>query len=349
MKKLIAWLSVGLVLLLCFSVIYYLFDRDYLEREVWHYSGSSNITNNDFALLISDNHTVGKSDSDINQVKLSKNDSLVIEYSFYSGNIYPYLKKNNFSIWDAPLIELLYPESLLLIGLISFGILAAFLLNKVNIPKMNNFNNKIEAGLWYMMHPQYIFKNGNPQQKFFFSAPVEYINIKYEKLGIICARTWKYREKDGLLYSTGIGQLCWESKIVYSDKIPKEENSNGIYALRLGLMSYGNNYVDEILGIISLKGEWCEHADGILRGEYCEILQLIINKRCIEIAKKLCNSYGVPVILTENNINEYYKWLNSQNGLDCIIHNNLIMGGSKYGDKRKGDKERVYSMPKENR
>lgn len=321
--------SIGVVFFAMIALfIYYFYDKDYLEGEERHYIGTSNVTEGQVVELLGANVTVGSMYGQVSQFEILEDGIIEITYDYYSEGIYPFLVVAKYSYFDTPLVNNIKEEMgvlLALVGCFAFMALAFWWINKrpsTNEP--SKFSRGAFAAMWYLMHPKYII--GAP--KAIGQYPPQMLsplNIDLNDQGILCARTWKY--KDGYLYSTGIGQSCWKTSTLLANRNPEENNENGIYATRLGAMG-SNEFLTDIIGIVSLKGEWCEHADGVLRAERCDILHLIVGKYHQSVSSLLSSVYGVPVTVSDNPTNKYLDWLMKENGVACMAHNLKIMEAS---------------------
>ncbi|KKL50276.1 hypothetical protein LCGC14_2307080 [marine sediment metagenome] len=324
--KIFRWLITISFLVMIVLFLYYFTGKDYLEGDIRHYLGTSNVTESQVVEL-STKLPFGGIYGDVSNLEIQEDGLVQIEYDFYSGDSYSFLVTTEFSYFDTPTVYKMKQDGgfyFKFLGIIAFGATVFFFLNKHNNNSSGAVARKILNIMWHVVHPKYIIKAKEAVGKYQpqVNSP---INIKLNDQGILCSRTWKY--KRGHLYSIGAGQACWETKTLIANKNPEDDNHNGVYAERLGVINIAEvRFVKDILGIVSLKGDWCEHADGVLRAERCDILHLIISEYHRPVANELSSVYGIPVTVTDNPVNAYLDWLLKENGLDCLIHNSKIMG-----------------------
>ena len=316
----------SIILALLFFTLYYLDGKDYLKGDRLHYLGTSNVTENQVVEL-GTKLPIGGVYGKVTNLEIQENGLVQIDYEFYSDESYSFLAVAEFSYFDTPVVYRIKQDGafyLKLFGFIGFVGFISLLINKYNRKAPGVVSKKIMNFMWHVGHPKYIMKAKEATGKYRSQVNSD-INIKLNDQGILCSRTWKY--KKGYLYSIGIGQSCWETKTLIANKNPDDDNHNGVYAERLGVVSVAEaDFIKDILGIVSLKGDWCEHADRVLRAERCDILHLIISEYHRPVANELSSVYGVPVTIADNPINTYLDWLLKENGLACMIHNSKIMG-----------------------
>lgn len=185
--------------------------------------------------------------------------------------------------------------------------------------------------MWFIAHPLSLVRKNKPPQTLFPPNITNEAKIDVVKAGIIGVRAFKFLPKDGYLYSAGIGQSCWKTKTLLSNKIPTDKNGNGCYAFRTVIIN-DLVYVKQVMGIVSLRGEYREHADGVIRAEQCEILHLIVDNYYEKYATKLSQYYGVPVTVTDNTLKTYNDWISSENGIECLRHNSKMLKETEYGN-----------------
>jgi len=313
------------ILAVLLFLAYYWGDKDYFEGENRHYIGTSEVTSDQIVTLGIDG-LIGY--RGVTNLELLENGLVKVDYDLFSDGSYPFLITKDFSYFDTPFVNTYFkgeaPVIPIVIGSILIVVFLFWILNKWDVSLSDATKRKFMNARWYVMHPKHIKRRPYPQGNFVPQIP-ESVNIDLKGQGILAIRTWKY--KDGLLYSYGIGQACWETKTLYADKNPEETNENGVYALRLGIADYDREFMKDIIGIVSLKGDWCEHADGVLRAERCDILHLIVSEYLRPVARDLSSVYGVPVTVAINPTNEYLNWFLKGNGLASLIQNSQIMGG----------------------
>ena len=342
MKWLKIYIPLMLVTILAIIAVYYLSDKNYLEGKMWHYQGESEINDRQLADLVTNGI---RSRTLLNKVEKMEDGNILIEYDFYDDIQFDFITKKPFSYFDTPLIHFFTDDEnkYMWLGLIVAGIVIGIIIilsSKFSwIKKTQNIPRNI---LWYIFNPLMIFKHEKEQSACNYKSDIREEILVEPSNGIICTRSWKYR--DGFLYSTGIGHLCWKSKVEYSNVIPSEENANGLYLFNL-LIANNTLYSDEIIGIVLSKGNWIEHEDGVVRSEYCELLHLIVSDK--ERAYILSGKYGVPVTISEKPIKAFYKWLFSENGYRCARHTFEIMEETENGKHREGEAERVYKVSAE--
>lgn len=134
--------------------------------------------------------------------------------------------------------------------------------------------------------------------------------------GILAIRSWGV-DKKGVLKSL-VQNTKWEGNTLKTDKLPYKENTKGIYGYRLGV---NLSQKGEVMGIVSLDGEYSYHAEGIVRAEHCKILGFLMSKGLERTAKFISNEYNVPVYLAESAEVAYYDWLFSAEGQKALQHN----------------------------
>lgn len=331
-KKTIQILLLLAILIFIIYLVFYFGAKDYLDGELHHYSGSSEITSEQVAILGSE-LTIGGRYGDLDHLEILENGNVKVDYDFYSEDSYSFLNTSEISYFDSPVVNTFLKQKvqwLILLGVFIAVVIIWRLAGKINLP--DGAERKAVHAAWYLIHPKYLVKH--QEAKGLYSSQIaQDINVSLNDIGIVCTRTWKY--KNGYLYSAGIGQACWETKTLFANKNPDEDNKNGVYASRLGVIKYDWEFIKEIIGIVSLKGEWYEHADGVIRAERCDILHLIVSEYFRPIADKLSSVYGVPVTIADNCLNKYLNWLLKENGLACMIHNSKIMEAT-YGNKGTG-------------
>ncbi len=307
----------------CFSVLYYVDGRDYLSGKERHYVGTSTISADEFVIL-ADNRSLPF--SSVSEIEVLENGLVEITYNFFSADDYSFLTAAPFSYLDTRVANSLYDarNSFYTLAVSAIILLAGIRLLRHCPIKVEDATQKIENAAWYMMHPLSLLHR--QQAPLAYSSQIQTtVEVTPKAAGIYATRTWKYRK--GYLYSSGWGQAQWGNKVLLADKIPAENNENGVYALRLGVTQNDWEFMKHILGIVSLSGEWLEHEDGVLRAESCEIILLIVSHYHKAVAFELSSTYGVPVIVANNPINTYLAWLYSENGVECLLHNANILKG----------------------
>lgn len=325
-------IQILLLIAICLFIIYFVFHfgaKDYLDGKLHHYSGSSEITPEQVAIL-GQEVTIGGEYADVDYLEILENGNVKVDYDFYSEDSYLFLNSLEISYFDSPIANTLLENKTLWLSMLGTIIVVIILWRLIGEKDLSDgAKRKIAHVAWYLMHPKYLGKH--QEAKGLYSAKIALdINVSLNDLGIICTRTWKY--KDGYLYSAGIGQACWETKTLFANKNPDEGNENGVYASRLGVIKYDWEFTKDIIGIVSLKGEWYEHADGVIRAERCDILHLIVSEYFRPVADKLSSVYGIPVTVAGNCLNKYLNWLLKENGLACMVHNSKIMEAT-HGNK----------------
>lgn len=314
------WLLLGFFVVLAVMVNYST-GKEYLQGKQYHYVGISEATDNQTIFLIR-NFALDKSiNENIYFISSLDDGNISVSYNFYSSKEISYLSKKQFSYFDTPFLSNIPITALMIYFVVlSITIWIFSSSNKKSIVIKSNL-------MWGIYHPFTYFKKNKPPTTLFAPEVTNTINIKHNKAGIIGVRSFKYLEKDGYLYSAGAGQSCWKTKILEANKIPTDKNSNGCYAFRLVILNEAV-YVKHIMAIVSLRGDYCEHADGVIRAQQCEILHLVIDEYYAKYATKLSQYYGVPVSVTDNTIRTYSDWLSSENGVECLKHNTEVMKGS---------------------
>lgn len=317
------------VMVVCFSVLYYVDGKDYLSGKEKHYIGTSTISADELVIL-ADTRNVLPSYS-VTEIKKQDYGKVEITYDFYSEDNFSFLTVAPFSVLDTNIINVLYGarKQWAILGVIAIGFIVGLKFYNLYIASAGNFVRiKVENVMWYILHPhQWFIRKEAPR---LFTAIIEQdVNVQPESSGIIGVRTWKY--KNGYLFSSGFGQSRWENKVLLANKIPTTANENGVYACRLGVINAEWVFLQHIIGIVSLTGEWLEHADGVVRAESCEILAIIISHYHKPVADVISSTYGVPVVVAENPINKYLAWVAGDNGIACLKHNGRILKGEADG------------------
>ena len=101
-------ITIGLVFFsMILLFIYYYYDKDYLEGDVRHYIGTTNVTQGQVVDLLSANVTVGAYYGQVEQLRVLDNGLVEIDYDFYSGGIYPFLIVADFSYFDTTLVNMI--------------------------------------------------------------------------------------------------------------------------------------------------------------------------------------------------------------------------------------------------
>jgi len=330
-----------LVLSLVIGSYYYLDGKEYLAGKEHHYIGTSTVSPDEFIILADAKNVLPF--LSITEITSLENGLVEITYDFFSTEDYHFIITAPFSYLDTKFLYLMYEARkgfLYLGGALLIFLLVYIILNKYPL-KIKDGENKAANVAWYVTHPRYLFnrKTATP----LYSPQIETdIKIYPQDAGIYAVRTWKY--KSGYLYSTGLGQARWENKILLTDKPLSENNESGVYSCRLGVVSYAFEFIKGIIGIVSLSGEWFEHADGVLRAESCEILSLIVSHYHKPVASVLSSTYGVPVVVADNPINAYMNWLFSENGTVCLKHNAEILKGETDGNERARNPKRKVAI-----
>ena len=348
LRKIFKIIGVLLAIIIAAGILWYMLDGDYINGELKHYVGYS-IIRDKYAVELVSSH---RSPLDLISFKSLGNGFTSVEYEFYSEDEYDYLHQRVHSFTDSPIVYYIINDSDVHFNIGAVLCFIILLVCVYVIDKKYGLKNLdipfiISNAFWYLLHVRLLFKDKGNIEKYRNRDTVitDKIKIKPEKHGIICIRTWKV--KDGHLYSTGIGQARWDTSVLIADKIPQEDNYNGVYAIRLGA-DYGYmDFCSNILGVVSQQGEWIEHADGVVRAEYCEILHLILSKRLKTKADKFRATYGVPVTVTSSTIKSYHQWLYSNGGISCMLHNLSILNkGAEIVDGRESYQERTDTIQK---
>jgi hypothetical protein len=107
-----------------------------------------------------------------------------------------------------------------------------------------------------------------------------------------------------------------------ADKVPAENNRNGIYAYQLG--SWVPTWPHHV-GIVEMLDHIEVHADGVLRAEKCKILVIIVNWGRVHWAREISARYNVPVYVSNYPEQAFRTWLLGPDGIKWLNHNfNLI-------------------------
>ena len=137
--------------------------------------------------------------------------------------------------------------------------------------------------------------------------------------GLVGIREWDW--VDNLLTSRN-NKYIWVSSKMTADKIPAENNLNGIYAHRLGsLVPTWPHH----LGIVEMLGHIEVHSDGIIRAEQCKILVIIVNWGRKGWGKEISSRYNIPVYISNFPEQAFREWLLGSDGIKWLNHNyNLL-------------------------
>lgn len=320
-------------------IMYYFTGQEYLEGNIRHYIGESVVTESHLAEL-SEHMSIGGVYSSVSMTERIDGGFVSIEYDFFSDEIYTYLRAAPFNYFNTPaLYTIVEMDNPIYVLIFMFVFIVLWVVASMGWGKFvltDRTKRKAMNVMWYMMHPKHIRKR-SATVGYYPSQIHSSVNVEMDDLGIVCTRTWKY--KDGLLYSSGIGQSRWETKTLLANKTPTDTNENGVYAVRVGHLGI-QGFITDILGVVSLKGDWCEHADGVVRAERCDIMHLIVSEYHRPIASNLSAIYGVPVTICNNAVNTYLDWALGLNGIACMKHNYKITGGNN-GNNGKGNKKRA--------
>lgn len=322
-RKIVNWCMLFLVVVGGLSIWYYLDSEEYLVGELKHYIGTSVVSQGEFVLLAENKSLPMYS---VTEITLLENGLVEVTYDFFSTDGYSFLVVAPFSYFDTPIVNTLYEVRYGLYFLAGGAIIILIISKLLNsyYAKEKDAGHKLANAAWCILHPQFLFSHQQTSQVYSSQNPTT-LEINPKGVGIYATRTWKYRK--GYLYSSGVGQARWDTRVLLANKFPMENNENGVYALRLGVTHSDWEFMKHILGIVSLSGEWLEHADGVLRAESCEIISLIVSHYYKAVALELSSTYGVPVIVADNPINTYLNWLYSENGVECLRHNADILKG----------------------
>jgi hypothetical protein len=156
--------------------------------------------------------------------------------------------------------------------------------------------------------------------------------------GIIAVRVWKIEK--GKLKSV-VQDTVWDKNTFNADsKNLKENGVEGIYAYRIGSLM---RYSGIVMGIVEMQGQYYYHSD-IVRAENCVIKCLFISKGRPNLAKVLSNRYNVKVLLGDRKEQAYTDWLFSQNGLECMEHNQKLLEDSD-GSRTQSQETGIRTLP----
>lgn len=297
---------------------------DYMKGEVSHYQGESSIDAGQFALIAED-LKIGGVKPDIESVEITEDGFVDIKYDFYGKSGYGFLESNVVSFIDSPsMVEftkwtywipyLILPFSMYVILILLTKSTSA----NTEVIKFMNF-------IWYASHPSVLFTKKQSYSFGYSDSIAENIHLDTTILeGILAIRTWKYHITNKSLYSVGWHHQ-WKSRLETADKLPAEDNVVGLHAFRLGKIAIDYPMIGGIVGLVELRGNYVEHADGVIRAEQCEILFLIINKVYKIYTSDISKRYGCHVIISDNPLLTYQQWLLGNNGLECLKHNIQVL------------------------
>jgi len=121
--------------------------------------------------------------------------------------------------------------------------------------------------------------------------------------GMVAFRTWDVKPvgvdlgmsvrclpvDTGLFLGSAVMSSVWKS-VMIADEIPTASNNNGLYCVKLdplGLMTRASYYLDDVCGLLELRGKVLEHTDGVVRAEWARIVCVFIQAN-----EKTENIYG---------------------------------------------------------
>ena len=328
----------------------YLINTSYVASNLDHYIGESVITPVQLVSMFSE--SPGLIHDYSTQIEVLDDGSVKIAYDFYSSSEISYLTKTERSFWEAPaiyyIISLIKETAIHIVSTIIIITLIVILIDWLQRKHPTTPGHIFANIIWYFFHPRYIFSKSGPPPRHYPAQTVDSIEVSSKCSGILCTRTWKY--KSGYLYSAGIGQAKWETKTLIANRLPESENGSGVYACRIGVIGYHTEFSENILGIVSMEGDWYEHGDGVIRAEKCDILQLIVSEYYSKIAGELGALYGVPIMVASNPVNAYQKWAVSSKGIACLQHNlEILREDTNYGNNGAGHKKGESTIQKTSR
>lgn len=307
-------------------------NADYYSGKLFHYIGESNLTPQE-ALEIATLHSIGYMDSDFNLFTINDDGSVNVDYDFYSYDTIPFLNKDQSAI-DSPWLHWFssffdgFGGLLAVVMSMSIFWVLIFIYFTSTPSNQRKIDYKFYALAWYLLHPNYLFDTEKYKENYSGADLVNKININKEPNGILSIRTWKYEYLSNTLHSTGAGNMQYKDKIAFSNKNPTEHNTNGLYSFRLGYCNTNLFNKTNILGIIEASGNYVEHADGIIRSEKLEILFILISDFYKKYASAISSRYKVPVMVCQNPILEYQRWMVSEQGIELMRHNYQIIRSS---------------------
>lgn len=314
-------------------------DLDYLSRDSVHYKGMSDVTSSQVLYLQSEENL-----PKIYNPQFSDNGTLPITYDFFSVEAYPYLTSVPYNVWDMPLVNSLSRVDWVPV-LIAFALFfgGLFLCASEHAP-IKAFRRGTYNLFWHLVHPETIRGVKNTINARYCADIQPEIHIEPEGAGLLGVRTWKYVPADGLLHSLVLKE-SWKERSIFADKSPEDGNKNGLHAFQLGTLKTDYPRINEALGIVSLTGNYTQHADMVIRAERCEMLLLILAKHLQPYARSISCYYGVPVVVTEKPVHSYLNWFLSENGIKCLQHNAILLkDGDKFGNEGEDNTQGQYSM-----
>jgi hypothetical protein len=137
--------------------------------------------------------------------------------------------------------------------------------------------------------------------------------------GLVGIREWTWT--DAVLTSRN-HKYVWTSSKMTADKVPDENNWNGIYAYRLGSVVPAWPHH---LGIVEMLGHVEVHADGVVRADKCQILVIIVNWGRMRWAREISSRYNVPVYVSYFPEQAFREWLLGPDGMKWLNHNHNLL------------------------
>lgn len=304
-------------------------NREYCNGELIHYEGESFVSQDEAVSLLSEHFY----QSDVRSFELQEDGSVYVEYEFYGKPGMDYLTSLPHSVFDSPVMNAARETWWIALIFASMMIFLYFVVEG---------NKRVNDIFWYLFHPTALFDRRNLQggHKLQIFPSIKAVQIDTERPGILAVRTWQYNSRNGMIYSAS-ARKKWSNKFECADKAPREDNTSGIYAYRLGAIKSEYPQIRTFFGIVRMCGDYTEHADGVIRAEACNILCFVVNKRYRRMAESLSVTYGVPVVAVDNPLQEYQQWLWSTDGIACLKYNNEILKEevSEDGNAREGDQK----------
>ena len=249
---------------------------------------------------------------------LNKDGTVQLTYNFISTQNYSFLKSKNLTFWNMFPINAFTPNALnnsyvVLMILFLFVLVILNAYRAKNPQKYNETTTKTRHWLEGLAD-----NSVKPPLIHDVTTKVSDVIVRDYK-GIIAVRVWKIEK--GKLKSV-VQDTVWDKNTFNADsKNLKENGVEGIYAYRIGSLM---RYSGIVMGIVEMQGQYYYHSD-IIRAENCVIKCLFMSKGRTNLAKVLSNRYNVKVLLGDRKEQAYTDWLFSQNGLECMEHNQKLL------------------------
>jgi TM2 domain-containing membrane protein YozV len=297
---------------------------EYLQGNLYHYSGESVITDEQFLGMALDESYDFRLDS----YESHSEGFVLVEYDTYSDADLPFLERLPYAVGDMPSLHnfsLGWVSGIVVILVAVAVCFTLFLWMKYlgsyfGSRKVDRF---FDAVLYRLLR----FWDGLGGRKGVGGATVvDEVTVDVKGVKGICAvRTWGLFWGDKLR-STGKGTV-WKDRALTADKPPTEENAHGVYAYRTGVASLNRQVIGLVFGIVDMTGRFEYHSNGVIRAERGEILLLVCNRGWYNKGRRISAKYGIPVVFVKDTSEAYHGWLFGENGVECLEHNRKTLEG----------------------